>query len=283
MTAAVSLEPPFPDDDEAEPVSAPLFRTCDEDGTHHFGHIKALALSGKQYIHRVNTPFEATAAMRLGTCVHQLVLGARPGKDVVVYPGKTRQGKTWEAFEAEHAGTDTIVTANEWSRAEEIAAAVMSDPLARPYLDSSRKEVPLAWEENGLKFSTSGVDIVTDGMIGDLKTTATVEPDAVRKQIRRMHYAEQVVFYRRGARLNGIDVSKGLFLLCVETKAPFEVVPFELTEQRIDRCERTVSLWIERLRVYTTCGQWPGYTQAPIPLDIEAWQEDDDDEEEAAA
>ena len=266
-----------------DPSDPPPFRTCDEDGTHHFSHIKALALSGKQYIHRVNTPFEATAAMRLGTCIHQIVLGARPGKDVIVYSGKTRQGKAWEAFEEEHEGADTIVTANEWSKAEEIADAIMRDPLSRPYLDGSRKEVPLAWEESGLKFSTSGIDILPEGMLGDLKSTGTVEPDKLKKHIGRMSWAEQVVFYRRGARLHGIDTSKGLFLLCAETKAPFEVVPFELTERRIDMAERTVSLWIEKLRVYTTCGMWPGYTQAPIPLDIEPWQEDDDDDTEEDA
>ena len=271
MTAAVSLEPPFPDDEEATP-----FRTCDEDGTHHFSQIKKLALSGKQYIHAVNTEFTPTAAMLLGTAVHAIVLGERPGKPVVVYPGKTRQGKAWEEFALEHRGRD-VVTAAEWTRAEEVANAVMADPLARAYLDGARKEVPLSWEDGGVKCSTSGIDIMPEGMIGDLKTTTTVEPDAMRRQIRRMHYAEQLVFYKRGCVANGIDVSKGLFLLCAEVKPPFEVVPFELTERRIELAEKTVSLWMEKLRTYRDANQWPGYTQSPIPLDVEAWEVDEED------
>ncbi len=254
------------------------FRTCDADGTHHYSQIKKLALSGKQYIHAVNTPFEPTPAMLLGTAVHAIVLGERPGAPVVVYPGQTRQGKAWDEFEKAHEGAE-IVTATEWSRAETIAAAVMRDPLALRYLDGARKEVPLAWEDNGIKCSTSGIDIVPDGMIGDLKTTTTVQPEKLGYQARSMHYAEQLCFYRRGCIANGIDVSKGLFLLCVETKAPYEVVPFELTEQRIDVAERTLSLWMEKLRIFTDAGQWPGYTQSPIPLDVEAWERDDEDEE----
>jgi hypothetical protein len=156
----------------------------------------------------------------------------------------------------------------------------MADPLARQYLDGARKEVALAWEDGGLKFSTSGIDIVPDGMIGDLKTSATVEPEAMKRQVRRMHYAEQLVFYRRGAVANGWDVSKALFVLCVEVKPPFEVVPFELSERRIEQAEKTVSLWIEKLRIFTESKQWPGYTQSPIVLDLEPWERDDEDEEE---
>jgi hypothetical protein len=90
--------------DATDPSDPPPFRTCDEDGTHHFSHLKKLHLSGKQYIHTVNTPFAPTAAMLLGTAVHAIVLGERPGKPVMVFPGKTRSGKAWDAFEEEHRG-----------------------------------------------------------------------------------------------------------------------------------------------------------------------------------
>jgi hypothetical protein len=280
MTAATGTDTFLPSWKGAtDPSDPPPFRTCDEDGTHHFSHVKKLALSGKQYIHAVNATFDPTPAMLLGTAVHAIVLGPRAGKPVVVYPGKTRSGKAWDAFEDENRGRE-IVTANEWSRAEEIAAAVMSDPLARQYLDGARYEVPLAWEDSGLKFSTSGVDILPEGLLGDLKTSTTVEPEAMKRQVRRMHYAEQLVFYRRGCIANKIDVSKGLFLLCVEVKAPFEVVPFELSERRIEQAEKTVSLWIEKLKAFTVARQWPGYTQSPIVLDLEPWEVDDEDDDE---
>ena len=54
----------------------------------------------------------------------------------------------------------------------------------------------------------------------------------------------------------------------------------ELTEGMIDLAERTVSLWMEKLRVYTECKQWPGYAQSSVPLDVPAWMQDEEAEDE---
>lgn len=280
MSAAVSIEPPFPDDAQAGDYT-PL-RTCDVDGTHHFSQIKKLALSGRQYLHACNSTFEPTRPMLIGTAVHFLVLGARPGaRPIVRFSGERRQGKAWDEFLAANANAE-ILTAPEWREAEAIAAAVVNDPVARERLVDARFEVPLTWEENGLRFSTSGIDILTaHGAAGDLKTTSTTFPDAWTRHAFKMLYPQQMAFYRRGLRANGIACPGGLFLLGVETKPPFEVVDLELTEAMIDFADRTVSLWLEKLRVYTDSCQWPGYAQAPVPFDVPAWaQSDEEDEDE---
>lgn len=273
---------PFGDDDSAldlAPWRASLQRTCNEDGTHSFSHLKKLNLSGRQYIHAVNAENRPTSAMLLGTAVHHLVLGARPGRRVLRFDGKTRQGKSWEAFRAAHDDAE-ILTASEWAHAEKIAEAVLEDPMARARLTGARFEVPLAWEEDGIKFSTSGVDILGNQALGDLKTATTTNPDDLQRQAFKMLYHCQLAFYRRGAIANGIDVSKGAFLLCVETKAPHEVVDLELTDGLLELGDKTVALWIEKLRSYRDAGQWPGYAQSPIPWDVPGWMREDDDDEE---
>lgn len=265
------------------------YRTCDADGTHHFSHVKKLALSGRQYIHAVNTESRPSSAMLLGTAVHALVLGARHGaKPLAVFDGKTRRGKAWDEFEAENEGAE-LLTSTEWERANVIARAVKSDPVAQQYLDGARFEVPLQWDEGGILCSTSGVDIVTaGGALGDLKTTSSAHPDTWMRQAFRMLYPQQLAWYRRGARANGIATPGGLFLLGVETCEPFEVVALELTERMIDFADRTVSLWLEKLRVYRESNQWPGYAQSPLAFDVPGWAQDDEDadddsdEEEAA-
>lgn len=273
---------PFGDDDapsSSAPTSAHApaeVRTCDPDGTHHFSHLKRLALSGKQYIHAVNTPTTPTPAMLLGTAVHAMVLGGRPERPIARYHGN-RKGAAWKAFKEENPDAE-ILTAPEWNHAVEISRAVLADPLARARLDGARFEVPLAWEENGIRFSTSGVDILGNGALGDLKTSTTCEPEALQRQAFKMFYHCQLAFYRRGARANGLDVSRGLFLLCVETKGPHEVVDLELSEGLIDLADRTVSLWIEKLRIYRESNRWPGYAQSPIPWDVPGWMRDDDEE-----
>lgn len=258
-------------------------RTCDEDGTHHFSQVKKLALSGKQYLHACNSPNEPTSSMLLGTLVHFFVLGARPGsKPLVCFKGAKRQGKAWDEFQAANAGAE-IVTATEWERAEAIADAVKRDPVAQLRLAGAQFEVPLQWtEEGGIVCSTSGIDIVRAKSIGDLKTTTSTQPEAWQRQALKMLYPQQMAWYRRGARANGLDVSEGLFVLGVETRPPFEVVDLELTEAMIDFADRTVSLWLEKLRVYRESNQWPGYAQSSVPWDVPSWMQSSDDEDEEA-
>lgn len=270
-----------------------ILRVVDEDGSVHFSHLKKMALSPRQYLAALNTETEPTRAMLIGTVVHLLVLGPRPGaKPIVKFDGERRQGKKWDEFLLENGGAE-IVTAPEWREAEAIANAVMADPIARTRLDGARFEVPITWEDGGIKCSTSGLDIVPANALCDLKTTTTVQPEAFQRQAFKMLYPQQMAFYRRGAMANGFDVSHGLYILGVETKSPFEIVELELTEGMVDYADRAVSLWIERLRaMLSACPEpksfadWPGYAQSPIPWDVPPWMiadtEGADEDEEAA-
>jgi len=263
-------------------VSIEAFRTCDEDGTFHWSQVKKIDDSGRQYLHAVNTPFEPTPAMVLGTLVHFLVLGGRPGaKELVRYDG-TRQGNAWKEFALANADAE-ILTAKEWSAGEVIAEAVKSDPVARDFLEGARFEVPLTWDEGGLAFSTSGVDIIQDAhkRFGDLKTTSTTALETLMRQCFKMGYHGQLALYRRACRAHGIDVSNGAFLLCVETRAPYEVVVLEPSADLLDLGDRMVSLHIEKLRTYRESNQWPGRAQSPVVWAVPSWMQADDDEEDA--
>lgn len=275
-----------------DPSDHPPLRTCDEDGTVHYTNLKRIELSGRQYLASVNVPFEPTRAMLIGTVVHHIVLGPRKAeKPLVRFPGQRRQGKDWDAFLAANANAQ-IVTAPEWAEAIPIAEAVLADPVARVRLQGAEFEVPLEWEDGGIKCSTTGIDIVAADAIGDLKTTTTVQPDSWQRQAFKMLYPQQMAFYRRGARAHGRDVSKGLFLLGVETRPPYEVVDLELTEAMVDFADRSISLWLERLRVLRDAcpeprsfADWPGYAQSTIAFDVPPWMlsDADEDDEEAAA
>ncbi len=273
MSAAVSIPEPK------------VLRTVGDDGCVHISHLKKIALSGAHYLHAVNTDLEPTRDMRVSTAVHQIILGPRADKKVVVYSGEARRGNDWKAFAAEHDG-DEILTAPEWADAEEAGREPAKDPLIIEALEGARTEVPLAWEDNGIRCSTSGVDIVGRGELGDLKGTHTALPELFTKTAFRMGYHCQMVWYRRGAIANGIDVSKGLFVLGYEMSPPYAVVPLEMNEELIDIAERTVSLWLEKLRNYqlscplpTTPKDWPAYTQSRVPWGKPAWMIEEEDDE----
>lgn len=249
-----------------------------EDGTVHFSHLKKISDSGVQYLHSLSTPFEASRAMLIGTGVHHLVLGRRPTAKVAFFDGDKRAGAAWKEFAAAHPGYD-ILTAPEWAEAMLIAEAVKADPVAREYLEDARFEVPLTWEDSGLRCSTTGVDIVQPGRIGDLKTTSTTAIEAWKRQAFSFSYHCQMAWYRRGCVANGIDVSRGMFLLGVDTKPPFEVVVLEMSEELIDLAERTLTLWVERLKVYMESRQFPGRAQSAVVWTVPSWMQESDDDD----
>lgn len=272
MSAAVSL--------------SPALRTVGEDGCVHFSELKKLDLSGAHYLHACNTKTEPTRPMLVSTAVHQILLGPRADKKVMVYPGDARRGNDWKVFRAAHPDCD-ILTQPEWDDAAAIANELMKDPLVIEHLEGARTEVPLRWSDGDLPCSTSGIDVVGRGMLGDIKGTHSAKPELWMRTAFRMHYHCQLAWYRRGAVANGIDVSKGLFVLGYEMTPPYVVVPLEMTEDLIDLGERTLAIWLEKLRQYRlsipeprTPKDWPSYTAAPVPWAPPAWMVGDDEDDD---
>lgn len=257
-------------------------RICGEDGAVHFSHLKQMNKSAGHYLDSVNATIEPTRNMRVSTGVHQILLGPRSGKEVVVYSGERRAGKEWDRFELENDGRD-ILTQPEWRDAQSIARLVERDPMVQACLDGARTEVPLTWKDGDVLCSTSGIDIVRPGEIGDLKGATTVQPDVFMRAAFRMSYHCQLAYYRRGCIANGIDVSRGCFVLGYEFAPPHWVVPLKLTPELLDLGDRTLTLWLEKYRACRDANEWPGYTQAPVIWDVPVWlkpgeEEDDNDE-----
>ncbi len=249
-----------------------------EDGCVHFTHLKRLGDSGKQFLAAIAEPHKSSAPQELGSTVHALVLGQRADRPVVCFPGKVRSGKVWEAFEAENP-TATIVTSATWALAERIAGSVLRNPTAIEYMTGAQFEMPLAWDDGGVPCSTSGVDIVGGGRIGDLKTANSTHIEKFQRAAFGYSYHCQMAFYRRGAIAKGIDVSRGMFILAVETVPPFEVVVHDLDAELVDLAEKTVSLWLEKFRVYRESNQWPPRAQSSVLWTVPTWMQEDDDDE----
>ncbi len=274
MNAAINYLPSWKDATDPSDL-----RMVAEDGTVHFSDLKRIADSGRQYLHGLSEPRDPTRAMLVGSGVHFMVLGPRPGAEVLRFDGDKRTGKAWAEMRAACPAAD-ILTNPEWEEAERIAEAVRSDPVAREFLDGARFEVPLAWSDGDMKCSTSGVDIIQPGRIGDLKTTNTTAVEAWKRQAFNFSYHCQMAWYRRGCVANGIDVSRGMFLLGVDVKPPHEVVVLEMSEELIDLAERTLSLWVERLKVYMSSRQFPGRAQSAVVWSVPSWMSDDGDDDE---
>lgn len=214
------------------------------------------------------------------------------GRELLVYPGE-RRGKAWKDFVEAHPDAriftqrehddaaahvamlekgrvyapDDFVTWKELADAEPIARAVQADPLAMEYL-AGQHQVVITWEMMGVRCATRGVDCIGDGWASDLKCSMTTQPDRFEWHARRMLWHAQLAFYAEGCRQNGIDTSKGLFIVGVEATAPHPVTVLRLTPRAVEEGEKSIHLWLEQLRGCEESDAWPGYVQSVVDFDI---------------
>ncbi len=240
----------------------------------HFSHLKNFALSPAHYRASVFEVFEATRAMRVGTIVHEIVLGAHRTKPCILYDGAERKGNVWKDFERVAKAKSPkceIVTAAEWADAKPIADAILSDPVARQFIEGTRREVPLQWTSGGILCETDGIDVVGLGFIGDVKRTSCTEPGGFARHAAKNMWHCQLAHYEEAANANGIDTSKGLFLLGVEPEPPYACTVMKLTEDTIAQGRKSCVKWLEALRVARENDHWPSYTQTVVPFDLPPW------------
>jgi exodeoxyribonuclease VIII len=208
---------------------------------------------------------EPTPAMKLGTLVHSIVLGAT--HKYVIWEG-ARRGKEWTEFRDAH--TEDIVTRDEFDRAYEIAHAVTTHPGARPYLRGI-KEQTLNWEIAG-RACTGTPDLRLKDIISDLKITADARPEKMQWHALKMGWLAQAAWYMNAAATIG-DPCGAAVIVAVEPKPPFPVVIYELTARALVQGTKQWRLAFERYRICEDANDWPGYASCVQPLDTP-----DDDE-----
>jgi len=254
-----------------------------------FGHLSKFARSPAHYLEARSRDAmgveQPTAAMEKGSAFHAVLTGTRP---VVRYPGKVRNGKQWEAFQVEHADK-LILTSTAYEQVMGMVEAVWSDPEAAPLLNAPGLvyEQTLRPELHGWPCRATP-DVRSSDCIIELKSSATTEPELFQRHATRMLYHAQLAFYLQACAAAGVSVKRDAYIIAVEASAPHPVVVHQLTERTLNMGERSIRLWIERLRGCIAADYYPGYVQSVVPWDIEEDLElefgDDDatDEEHAA-
>lgn len=249
----------------------------------HFSNLKMMALSAAHFKASCEATFQPTPDMREGTITHHIVLGPHRTKPLVRYDGEERKGNAWKDFADQHKGSE-IVTAREWARAEPLANAIKADRQVQEFLEGAYREKPLKWTSGGIECETDGIDIVQVqngmGLIADLKRTSCTEPAGFARHAFKQLWHVQMVFYEEAANANGIDTSRGLYLIGAEPDPPYAITVMRLTTQLIDLGRRTYIKWLEQLRRARAEDYWPSYTQTVVDFDVPDWMADND---EAAA
>lgn len=228
-----------------------------------FSTLKLFAQSPLHYWHAVQCGYEETLSMRIGTGAHALLFD----KPLTVWPGKTRNGKEWDAFKKAHAG-ETILNQRELAESDAMVASIRSHETAMRLLFTGTKiETRLDWEYQGRAFRSTP-DAAGRTHLVDLKCLRSAEPDRVMWQSSKMSYHAQAALYRRALNQTGEHNIGECYLVVVENKAPYPVTVLRFTESALEMGDRSCALWMEQLRACESAGTYPGYCQSIVDLEL---------------
>lgn len=252
----VRLEDWFADSHRLEDGGLPEVRLSD---------LKSMALSPAHFKHRRDHRGEGKKrATSVGTVAHAMLLG---GEAPVIYPGKVRNGKKWEAFrdDPEHAGR-IILIQSEYDAAVGCARSVEANREAMELLEGEHEAELPKWSRAG-RACGGRPDVRHPKRIVELKTSVTSDPMRFPRLGQRMGYHAQLAWYLDGWASVGGTATEA-FIVAVETTPPYVVTIFELTERALDQGRRMYSLWFEQLLNCEASDTWPPYAQSIVPFDV---------------
>lgn len=207
-------------------------------------------------------------SLRLGTAVHMAVLEpARYAKEYVVYPGKVRRGKEWDAFETDAVRRGlTVVSRSEQAKTLATRDAVLANRRAMEYLTGGKPEVTFEWEigAGDLRFECKArADY--DGPLGlvDLKSTQCAAPKAFAHSVLKYGYDGQAAWYRDGKQRDPRYGQRSPFtIIAVESAPPHLVTVFRMPKAVLERGQERYETLLAKLHDCQTRNYWGGYVEA---------------------
>lgn len=261
----IDVDDTAPDDLDAHDESAPVATDTRSMPLRY----SVLKLMGKSAAHARDAALRESdgpsLALRLGSGTHALTFGT---PEVVVYEGKQRRGKEWDAFAAEHSGK-VILNAKEYARAKGMADAIAANDVARRVLFAPKviREERIDWTWNGRAWRSTP-DARDFRVLAELKTTRCADPAVFWRDALKMGYHVQLAIYRRAIEQTTGVRPERVYLFAVESVRPYVVTPFLLTERSLEHGDRLAKEWHERFLACEARNEWPGYTSGVTELDV---------------
>jgi|688.fasta_scaffold39193_2 exodeoxyribonuclease VIII len=246
-------------------------------------HLDLVARSPLHYWARYLDPKrevpEPTAAMRIGTALHTLVLEQDQFESRYVtapqVDRRTKSGKeAWAEFEAEAGGRE-LIAADDRAQISRMAEAVWSHPAAAALLHwQGKAETTHMWmdQATGLACKCRPDWLTNDGnLIVDLKTTEDASPEGFRKSIGAYRYHVQASWY-----LDGIEHATGhrpdqFLFICVEKRPPYCVAVYAASPVMVTIGAETAARDLDVLATCKAGNVWPGYSDQVEPISLPPW------------
>jgi hypothetical protein len=219
------------------------------------------------YQHDLTHP-KFSDAFTLGTAAHSLILeDDASGIEVV-------DAENWLTKAAKEAKADALaegkqpLLSKEWAQVQAMRDAVMAHPAVSASFTGHRAEHSVFWEEDGLMLKCRP-DAWHPGLLVDLKTTRSADPNEFGKTAHEFGYHQSAAHY-----IDGVKAATGeelpFHFVLVEKTAPYLVSVVELDIEAINIGRQ---LNDRAKRIYRECAEantWPGYPAAEL-ISLPMW------------
>ena len=207
----------------------------------------------------MNTPRKKTPSLRWGSLVHTIILEPQlVGADWAVMPEGLDKGKGAKAREEEfllaNEGKE-IVSHDEYLQLTAIRSAVQEDDEASSLLyGEGVNESSYFWtdEATGIQMRCRADRYRDDGLLVDIKTTASVEHYAFRRSVWDFGYDRQSAIYTDGIEAVTKRRPRGFAFIAIEGKDAPEIFVqvFVMTEADIETGRRRYRKGLELMKQY---------------------------------
>ena len=248
----------------------------------NFSTLKYMAKSPQHYQWARNVGREDTTALMKFRAIHTAVLEPNDfDKRYVVYPGKTRRGKDWDAFCEEHAGCE-IIKADEREKILNIAEAIWNHPVAGAIFAEGEAERSIAWTDPRTGLACKGrLDWWNPYVLADLKS-GPVNARVFAMLAAKLYYHVQLSWYS-----DGLAIETGyrppVKLVVAEPEPPHAVGVFSLGTDEIAIGREVYEEWLDRVIECERAGAWPGPYPNEEPLELPRYVYDDPDQEDGTS
>jgi len=229
-------------------------------------HFKEKFLSG--------APLEelTSDAVVLGSASHSLVLTpdlfAHEFLPMPLCDGRTKEGKKIKSDTLSLAEGRKVISDSIYSKACHISESVLSDAASRKLFDGDFiPEAAFFWK---CPFSGLMMRSKLDGIAGngeyiiELKTTRSAEPSKFERDAYNMGYDLSAFHYLEGVRQSGFENCKDVYIIAVETEAPYAVQCYKASERFLASGNEKWLDAVNKLEQGLNQSIWPGYVNSEI-------------------
>lgn len=236
--------------------------------------LKVLALHTPETLkYQRDNPPPVSAAMIFGSALHTAVLQPELFDDqfAVKREGLDRRTKAGKEEWAELVGSGRqILKAEEFHDVVGMAKRLRANKDLGHRLERGRKELTLVWDREGVRCKAR-LDLLVDGMIFDIKTTARTTAAGFAADAARLGYDLQAAWYLAGAAQCLSEHRLMWVWVEIEKKEPYIEELNVMAADWMRLADARISAAFDRYRECVRTGKWPGRPSGINELDAPQW------------